>query len=301
MYTDILLSALCDSGVGCYLGHVFAGALAYADDIVLLAPTKSALTRMLSVASECADMLSLKFNGTKSQYVRFRSGHGECDGDHVFFCGTKVPEIESGLHLGNILGAGSRDSVVEKAALDLQCRTNILLSRFSFCSPDVRYKLFKSQCMVAYGSQLWDFDSIFVDKFFTSWRKCVRRVWGLPNTTHGDLLPGICHDRSIELQLLSRSLNFVRNAAKSENILLKTSIGIALNGSSSAVSNSMCKLASEFHVSRDWIAFSRNSLPCFSGSSPRSAAIRDFAMMHYAADGEDRGQIREILQHMCIY
>ena len=60
-----------DSGVGCNVGHQFAGALAYADDIVVLAPTRSALAQMLAIAGRCADALDPKFNGAKSQYIRY--------------------------------------------------------------------------------------------------------------------------------------------------------------------------------------------------------------------------------------
>ena len=45
----ISLEELSDSGVGCYWGHMFAGALCYADDIVILAPCASALRRMLEI------------------------------------------------------------------------------------------------------------------------------------------------------------------------------------------------------------------------------------------------------------
>ena len=37
IYIDGLLCMLSESGVGRYLGHVFVGALAYADDLALLA------------------------------------------------------------------------------------------------------------------------------------------------------------------------------------------------------------------------------------------------------------------------
>ena len=37
-YLDGLLQKLADSGVGCHWGNLFAGAVCYADDIVLLAP-----------------------------------------------------------------------------------------------------------------------------------------------------------------------------------------------------------------------------------------------------------------------
>ena len=43
VYIDGLLVRLTNSNVGCYVGSFFVGALAYADDIVLLAPTPSAM------------------------------------------------------------------------------------------------------------------------------------------------------------------------------------------------------------------------------------------------------------------
>ena len=43
LYLDGLLYELSESSVGCYWGHMFAGALCYADDLVLLAPCASAL------------------------------------------------------------------------------------------------------------------------------------------------------------------------------------------------------------------------------------------------------------------
>ena len=43
---DGLLQLLSKSKVGCFIGDVFVGALAYADDLVLLAPTARAMTSM---------------------------------------------------------------------------------------------------------------------------------------------------------------------------------------------------------------------------------------------------------------
>ena len=42
IYIDDLLVRLSLSGIGCYIGLNFCGALAYANDIVLIAPTASA-------------------------------------------------------------------------------------------------------------------------------------------------------------------------------------------------------------------------------------------------------------------
>jgi len=63
---DGLLQRLYESGVGCYIGNVFIGALAYADDVVLLDPTHSAMGRMLRVCEDFAKDFCVKFNPTKS-------------------------------------------------------------------------------------------------------------------------------------------------------------------------------------------------------------------------------------------
>ena len=73
VYLDGLLEELSESGVGCYWGHMFAGALCYADDLVLLAPCASAPRCMLSICQSYADDHGLLFNATKTQLICFRS------------------------------------------------------------------------------------------------------------------------------------------------------------------------------------------------------------------------------------
>jgi len=46
--------ALSRAGVGCFVGSNFVGACAYADDIVLLAPSASALRIMLVICDNYA-------------------------------------------------------------------------------------------------------------------------------------------------------------------------------------------------------------------------------------------------------
>jgi arginine exporter protein ArgO len=54
VYIDDLMLALSISGVGCYIDTTFVGALAYADDIVLVAPTPTAMRKLLSIGGEYA-------------------------------------------------------------------------------------------------------------------------------------------------------------------------------------------------------------------------------------------------------
>ena len=70
---DGLLDLLSSSNVGCYWGGHFAGAVCYADDVVLLAPSASALLRMLSICESFAISHWLVFNMDKTQLICFRT------------------------------------------------------------------------------------------------------------------------------------------------------------------------------------------------------------------------------------
>ena len=48
---------------------LFVGALAYADDLVLLAPSPTAMRKMLSICDEYATEFSIKFNAKKSKWL----------------------------------------------------------------------------------------------------------------------------------------------------------------------------------------------------------------------------------------
>ena len=295
IYTDVMLRYLRGPGVGCYVGHHLAGALAYADDVVILAPSRSALESILAIASLRAADLSLKFNGAKSQYLHFCSDRNSIPNDHVIFCGVDVPRVSEGLHLGNLLGTQARVNSVKSAACDLHRRTNVLLTRFAFCTPEVRYKLFKAHCVIAHGSQLWDFDSSTVNDYFTAWKISVRRVWKLPNTTRSYILHGICRDHDIESQLISRSIKFIRSAVKSSNSLYRFCGLIALRGSGSAVSNTISRICSKYSISRHTLNSTSERIVGLEPTDSRVGAIRDFRLTLTDAVGEDREYIEDIL------
>ena len=106
IYIDILLVALAKAGVGCFIGKNFVGALAYADDIVLLAPSPTALHKMLQICDEFATDYSIVFNAQKSkclvifpQRCRFLTDRlNAC----TFYIGCdRIEFVESFSHLGS--------------------------------------------------------------------------------------------------------------------------------------------------------------------------------------------------------
>ena len=59
---DDLLILLRKSGVGCHIGGVFCGVAGYADDLCLLAPSRSAMEVMLKICENFAQMNNLEFS-----------------------------------------------------------------------------------------------------------------------------------------------------------------------------------------------------------------------------------------------
>ena len=58
VYLDTLLVVLKKTSVGCFVGDLFVAALAYAEDVVLLAPSARAIRTMLTVCDKFAKNLT---------------------------------------------------------------------------------------------------------------------------------------------------------------------------------------------------------------------------------------------------
>ena len=67
IYIDKLLFNLEANGIGCFIGEMFVRALAYADDIVFIAPTSRAMRRILSTCDSFGYNFSIVLNVKKSK------------------------------------------------------------------------------------------------------------------------------------------------------------------------------------------------------------------------------------------
>ena len=78
--------------------------------------------------------------------------------------------------------------IIDNAITDMNMRLNNLLSEFSHCDSGTLSTLFRTYCMNIYGCQTWRYNSNYLDKFYTTWRKAGRRVWKIPYRTHNKLV-----------------------------------------------------------------------------------------------------------------
>ena len=71
MYLDELLPRMSNSRLGCYIGNKLCGTLAYADDVIILAPSVVSLRGMLSICESFANDYNIIFTCCKSKLLVF--------------------------------------------------------------------------------------------------------------------------------------------------------------------------------------------------------------------------------------
>ena len=69
VYVDSLLGILEQRCVGCHIIGHFVEALAYADDVRLVAPCRSGICTLITVCEQFSLDYDITFNGTKSQLL----------------------------------------------------------------------------------------------------------------------------------------------------------------------------------------------------------------------------------------
>ena len=289
IYLDELLLKLESIGVGCFWKSHHAGALAYADDIVLLAPSASALRILLATCESHGTCLGLHFNPLKTQLINFRLGTSDFQSSNpnFFFCGSSLQFSSTVLHLGNKLKYNLCDDedIVLKSRY-LSRAANSLFSTFPKIGPVPLTYLFSSYCLALYGCELWNLSSPGLRSLEVILNKCLRRIWRLPSTTHTCILHRCAGVQSIFNTVHSRFLNFIKNAKVSSNYLVRAIFSQDLAYTPAGL-NSLCgyKFLKNYstedglcaEVLRDFLLSSFVSCDVCHGDSPVDVMLRTIA------------------------
>jgi hypothetical protein len=254
LYLDPLLRQLESSAFGCWIGFQYCGALAYADDVVLIAPTLRAVKEQLKVCAQYAQTYQVSFNATKSKLIPL------CRNDPLTSTAFSVSLMDEPIecaaqdkHLGNVIGFFNEEEVIDNVIKDFNKRVGMIRSHFKWLAPDCAYHLFKSFCMPLYGSVLWNFSHRSVNRFYTAWRKAIRCILHLHPRSHSCFLAPVCNDVDVEIQLLCRNVRFLRSLERSNNRVVRCCFQLVQNGSRSTVSRSFSKLCDVTQKSRHHI------------------------------------------------
>ena len=288
VYIDELLLRLKNSCLGCHIGNSFMGAFSYADDLTILAPTISAAQKMLNICQLYANEFDVIFNSAKSIHVMYNVRH---DIIPLTLNGSNLQCKEKAVHLGSFIGKDNHTANIDKAVSELIYQTNILMSKYSFCSTAIRCKLFKNFCSSYYGSPLWKNDFLSLQKLSVTWRKCIRKVMKLDYRTHSRYLPFLMNTCDFHVLMLCRYSSFITSCINAENNCIKLVMKMLPESQSIAANNL-----------RNMLCFVQNDYSCvnnlFCSKSVIKKTIVNTWLNH--CNDEDRASasvIQELIMH----
>ena len=240
IYMDVLLLELEKVGVGCRVGRHFFGALCYADDITLCAPSVTGLRQMLKLCEEFGDKFSVTYNPLKTVCVLFSRNRRKPPPPSVHLKGSLLQWKDQVKHLGNYFESNLRECRdVRMKKSDIIQRTNSVVVTLGRSKLEVIRKVFNSQCAHFYGTEAWRFSDAAVAEFQTCWNRCVRRVFHLPYTTHRRLLPQLLGSPMALRQIYARFVKLVSKMVKNKNERVNFLARMCIKDSNSVIGSNL--------------------------------------------------------------
>lgn len=207
VYMDILLSLLEKEGAGCHIDSTFFGAVCYADDITLTAPSLSSLRRMLSICEKFSVKYGMKFNAAKSQLIRFGCPRLPTAG--VYFVGTRLEWVSKVTHLGVEMTNDMKDDTdISRVCARLYACCYTLLSQFPHLDPIFRTRIFNILACDLYGSVIWRFTVDNLVKINVAYNNCLRKIWSV-SLCHTNILRSMTRTVNASVLVKKRAAKFL--------------------------------------------------------------------------------------------
>ena len=318
VYLDNLLLELRSYGLGCHMAGLWVGAVGFADDLLLMAPSRSAMAKMLQVCEQYALELNLVFSTdpdprkAKSKSI-FMTGsrlrHVQKPAPLQLY-GNDLPWVTSATHLGHELhqdGTMDYDCKIKRAKF---IDTSIdIRETFNFAEQKQVLSAVQTYCSDFYGSMLWNLFGEPADQYFRCWNTCVKLCWDLPRSTHVYFIDNLlsCGFPSIRQQVLTRYVKFYRSLLSSpskEVAVLARIVGRDASTNTGRnllnlfLETRLCTKTSPISKFRDFLA-KPSQIPV--GSDWRIDLLRKYlsirSTQHLAC--EDTAYIDELISSLC--
>lgn len=220
-----LIEKLSRMHVGCYIDGQCMNNISYADDMVLLSPSVSALRKMLTVCESYAESHGLTYNSKKSEFMVFGAG-GKCPDTvpPIVLCNSELQRVNEFKYLGHIVTADQKDDHdIERERRALAVRSNMLSRRFARCSKQVKITLFKAYCQVFYTSSLWvNYTQRAYNALRIQYNNAFRVMLGLPRFCSASGMFASEHTDDFYAIRRKRVASLLDRVRGSSNIILST-------------------------------------------------------------------------------
>ena len=225
LYCNELIQELRRKGAGCHYAGRWVGATMYADDLLLMAPTRSAMASMLKTCEEFAWRHNIGF----STHPDPKQSKTKC----LYMCGNVnvrtypapltldghcLPFVTTATHLGHELCQDctmDQDSKIKRAQyID---RSTDVREMFGFANPAQVLSAIETYCGDHYGAMNWNLYGESFGRYVRCWNTCVKLVWNVPRSTHTYFVSALARGApSIRTKILSRYVKYFQSLLASD-------------------------------------------------------------------------------------
>ena len=247
-----MLKKLKETNEGCHIGSICANAFAYADDIVLLSPSCTAIRNLVNICETYANEYDIKFNPDKCTLLIFsKLEHIENDVNIIIY-GSKVSNISNEKHLGHVFDSNFTHSLnlinIDNVIRDMKVRTYTISTQFKQVSWRSKTVLFNSQCLSLYSCQLWRLDDPKVDQLCTTWKVCCRKLLNLNQRTRSRFIHQLMRSSPLLDIIMYRMLSFFLAGLNNEDDLISYFFRNTLLSNTSYMKVNINKILEHFNI-----------------------------------------------------
>ena len=183
IYINALIDKISNLKIGCRLGLHSSNIVAYADDIVLLAPSASSLQDMMNIVNDEALKLDLQFNVDKCKTMIFNFGKRVSMKKRFFISNQPVCHIQSFKYLGFYITDNLRNEEdITMKRNKFYSEFNQILRKFNSVDESIKLFLFKQFCLQLYGAELWFGErkpKLALKQFAIGYHKAIKKIIGV--------------------------------------------------------------------------------------------------------------------------
>ena len=227
LYIDDIINEISNMDVGCKFGVVRLNILAYADDFVLMASSRSALSKLYEALLEKTRVKKLNINKEKSQCMIFGKNVRNDLEDGVIILNDRFQMVTQYKYLGHIIHSSLLDN------LDIEYRLNMFYAKFNWVFRNFRglsvetfFYLFNAYCLPDYGMSLWNLGIIFnkqnVLAFEIAYSNALKKMRGVPINTSSHLVANEQSQFLLNHHVLYNETRYFKRVVNSTNVLLKS-------------------------------------------------------------------------------
>ena len=182
-YVNEVIEKIKSLDIGCILKGMKINIVAFADDILLMCPSKVGLQILIDEISRIFDKLYLRFNTDKSKYIVFRHKSNLRSFGSININNAQLEKVSSLKYLGIFLSEDfSIKGDVDRALKSFLKQFNAMFQKFNFLNSEVLSFLFKTYTTSFYGINLWFEHKIqpsHIRNLEVAYHKAIKKIVGI--------------------------------------------------------------------------------------------------------------------------